>query len=133
MRSQYQRRNRHRHCPCTNTDGNLSIRARLRMISSRVSTEVTFGRGDLSEGGMIRLETLIELKFLNSSFLSLSSDTELVQTIPRREIRGKSSDSRQQYLSQQYPPPLLDVTFGRCDLSFCPLGALYRGPGVSCF
>ena len=26
-----------------------------------------------SEGGMIRLETLIELKFLNSSFSSLSS------------------------------------------------------------
>ena len=39
-----------------------------------------------SEGGMTRLETLIELNFLNSSL---------------------SSNSRQQYLSQQYlPPPL---------------------------
>ena len=28
---------------------------------------------EISEGGMIRLETLVELKFLNSSFSSLSS------------------------------------------------------------
>ena len=32
---------------------------------------------------------------------------EIKQTAPCRAFRGKSSDSRQQYLSQQYPPPLL--------------------------
>ena len=31
------------------------------------------GLRDTSEGGMMRLETLIELNFFNSSFLSLSS------------------------------------------------------------
>ena len=31
------------------------------------------GRNALSEGGMVRLETLVELKFLNSIFSSLSS------------------------------------------------------------
>ena len=70
----------------------------------------------LSEGGMTWLETLIELKFLNSCFSSsIFSQFELFelvlfietrQAVPRRAIRGKSSDSRQQYLSQQYPPPL---------------------------
>ena len=30
-------------------------------------------------------------------------------TVPCRAIRGKSSDSRQRYLSQQYPPPLSKV------------------------
>ena len=39
----------------------------------------------LSEGGMIRLETLIELRLFNS----------------------RSSDLRQQHLCQQYPPLLL--------------------------
>ena len=34
---------------------------------------------------------------------------EIRQTVPCRAIRGKSSDSRQQYLSQQHPPPLLRV------------------------
>ena len=33
--------------------------------------------------------------------------TETRQTAPCRAIRGKSSGSRQQYLSQEYPPPLL--------------------------
>ena len=46
---------------------------------------------------MVRLEILIELKFLNSSFSSLSNSSSL------------SSNSRQPYLSQQYPPPLLRV------------------------
>ena len=67
----------------------------------------------LSEGGMIRLETLIELRFLNSSFSSSNFSIrafracplfEIRQTFPCRAIRGKSSDSRQQYLSQQNPP-----------------------------
>ena len=68
------------------------------------------------EGGMIRLETIVELKFLNSSFSSSNCSIHVVRgyplleirlTVPCRAIRGKSSDSRQQYLSQQYPPPLL--------------------------
>ena len=35
---------------------------------------------------------------------------EIRQTVPCRAIRGKSSDSRRQYISQQYPPPLLPRT-----------------------
>ena len=67
-------------------------------------------------GGMIRLETLIELKFLNSSFSSSSFSirtfracplVEIIETVPCRVIRGESSDSRQQHLSQRYPPPLV--------------------------
>ena len=70
---------------------------------------------------MMRLETLIELTFLNSSFSSSNLSirafrafracplVEIRQTAPCRAIRSKSSDSRQQYLSQQYPPPLLLV------------------------
>ena len=42
-----------------------------------------------SEGGMMRLETLIELKCLNSSCSSLSS-IEIEQTVPCRAIRGNS-------------------------------------------
>ena len=66
-----------------------------------------------SEGGMIRLEALIELKFICSSFSSSNLSIrafrtypliEHILTVPCRAIRGKSSDSRQQYLSQQYPP-----------------------------
>ena len=58
----------------------------------------------------------VPLKFLNSSFSSSNFSIrafraypliEIRQTVPCRAIRGKSSDSRQQYLSQQYPPPLL--------------------------
>ena len=70
------------------------------------------------EGGMIRLETLIELKSLNSSFSSSNCSirvvrayplVELRQTAPCRAFRGKSSDSRQQHLSQGLPSlPLLD-------------------------
>ena len=81
---------------------------------------------------MIRLETLIELKFLDSSFSSSNlsirafraqtSQFELFEFIlflkldrpaPRRAIRGKSSDSRRQYLCQQYPPPL-SLSLSRC-------------------
>ena len=51
--------------------------------------------GPPSGGGMIRLETLIELKFLNSSFSSLSSCWNQTNCSP-------SSDSRRQYLNQQY-------------------------------
>ena len=65
---------------------------------------------------MKRLETLIELKFLNSICSSsnfsiwafrASPRVETRQTAPCRAIWGKSSDSRRQYLSQQYPRPLL--------------------------
>ena len=75
-----------------------------------------------SEGGMIRLESLIELKFLNlscsGSNLSFRAVRayplfEIRRTAPCRAIRGKSSDSRQQYLSQQYPPPSYPQTFSQ--------------------
>ena len=50
-----------------------------------------------SEGGMIRLESLIELNFLDSSSSSLSSHWN--------QTGGSlSSDSRQQHLSQRYSP-----------------------------
>ena len=63
---------------------------------------------------MTRSETLIDVKFLNSSFSSsffliqafrACPLGEIRQTVPCRAVRGKSSDSRQQFLSQQYPPP----------------------------
>ena len=42
------------------------------------------------------------------------------QTVPSRAIRGKSSDSRRQYPSQQYPPPpLTRATDGRRFLAQC--------------
>ena len=72
------------------------------------------GRWGHRKGGMIRLE--IELELTNSSFSSLTSRvrasrafplSEIRQAAPCRAIRGKSSDSRQQYLGQQYPPPLV--------------------------
>ena len=68
-----------------------------------------------SEAGMVLLETLIELKLINSSFSSSNFSIrafrdcpliEIRQAVPCRAIRGKSSNSRQQYPSQQYPPPL---------------------------
>ena len=54
---------------------------------------------DFSQGGMIRLGTLIELKFLNSSFSSSNLSTrafracplvEIGRTVPCRAIRGNS-------------------------------------------
>ena len=50
--------------------------------------------------GMIRLETLIELEFLNSTCSSLSSYWNWTNG-------SLASDSRRQYLSQNSPPPLL--------------------------
>ena len=52
-----------------------------------------------SGGGMIRLETLIELRFINSSFTSFSSCWNSTSS-------SLSSNSRQQCLSRQYPLPL---------------------------
>ena len=59
------------------------------------------GEGDErdSEGGRIRLDTLTELKFLDSSCSSLSSCWNSTNS-------SLLSNSRQQYLSQQHPPPL---------------------------
>ena len=54
-----------------------------------------------SEGGMIRLETLIELKFLNSSFSSCSP-IEMRQTARCRAIRGNSIS-----VNSTLPPPLI--------------------------
>ena len=59
------------------------------------------------ERGMILLETFIELKFLNVFFRAYPF-IAIRQTAPYQAIRGTSSDSRQQYLSQQYPPPPLN-------------------------
>ena len=64
------------------------------------------------------METLVELKFLDSSFSSSNCSVrvfrayplvEICQEVPCRAIRGKSSNSRQQYLGQQHPPPLLQA------------------------
>ena len=72
--------------------------------------QLQFGRGDDTVGN------LIELKFLNASFSSSGCSNrafrayplvEIRQTAPCRSIRGNSSDSSRQYLSQQYPPPPL--------------------------
>ena len=56
-----------------------------------------------SEGGMMRLEILVELKFLNSSFSGLYSYRNYIK-------HSLSSNLRQQYLSQQYPPPLSKIS-----------------------
>ena len=78
---------------------------------------------------MTRLETLIELNFVNSTFSSSKFSIralracpliEIRQTAPRRPrraIRGKSSDSKQQYLSQQYPAPLLTAICSQLSFS----------------
>ena len=49
-----------------------------------------FTRTYLRKGRMIRLETLIELKSLNSSFSSFFLLIEIRQTVPYRAIRGNS-------------------------------------------
>ena len=59
-----------------------------------------FRRLLISDGGMIRLETLIELEFINSSCSSLLSHW-------KKTDDSLSSDSSRQHLNQQYPPPLL--------------------------
>ena len=75
---------------------------RLRSFGVEFPGEQPIGLGisllEYPEGGMTRLETLIELKFVNSSFSSLSSYWNLTNS-------SLSSNSRQQYLNQQYPPP----------------------------
>ena len=62
----------------------------------------------LPAGGMIRLETLIELKFIDSSFSSSNFSNRasraypligIRQSIPYRANRGKSSHSSRLYLS----------------------------------
>ena len=58
-----------------------------------------------SEGGMIRLETLIELKFLDSSFSSFLSYRKWTNN-------SLPSNSGQQYLSQQYAPPIVHIRRG---------------------
>ena len=70
-----------------------------------------------SEKGMILVETRIELEFLNSSFSSSNCSIRVCRTCPLvetrqqapcRAIRGKPSDSRQQYISvsSSLNPPL---------------------------
>ena len=72
----------------------------------------------LRKGGMMRLEALVELEFLIFLCFSISNCStrvvrayplvEIRQTAPCRAVRGKSSDSSRQYLSQQYRPPPLN-------------------------
>ena len=77
----------------------LSISLSLYLyIYISIYTNCVFATADISEGGMIRLETLIELKFVTWSFSSLSSYQSQTSSSP-------SSDSRQQHLRQQYPLP----------------------------
>ena len=72
---------------------------------------------------MIRLETLIELKFLNSSFSSSNSRFEFssLSSYWNQTNSSLSSYSRQQYLSQQYlPPSYLRAPNQRgCGAGFC--------------
>ena len=62
-----------------------------------------------SEGGMIRLETLIKLTFFNSSFFELefinSSCSSYLSSCLNYTNSSLSSNSRQHHLSQQYPAP----------------------------
>ena len=68
-----------------------------------------------SQGGIIRLEAHIELNIHNSSCSSSDLSirafrsyplVEIKQSAPCRAIRGKSSDSRQEYLSQSSTPQI---------------------------
>ena len=83
--------------------------------------EIVCNRCRSRGGGTMRLETLIELEFVSSSFSSSNFSIrafracpliESREAAPCRAIRGKSSDSRQHHLSQQYPPPLLGLQLG---------------------
>ena len=56
--------------------------------------------GHVSEGGMMRLETLIQLKFLNSSFSSLSSLLKLNKQFPVEQFEAAVSQS-----AVPSPPP----------------------------
>ena len=59
-----------------------------------------------SEGGMIRLENPYRAQIPQFELFDLVLLLKLDKTALCRAIPGKSSDLRQQYLSQQYPPPL---------------------------
>ena len=76
-----------------------------------------------SEGGMIRLETLIELIFVDSIFSSLSSFWNLTNAF-------LSNNSRQQYLSQHYPLPLLRTEATSRRLSWEAMSCCF--PPASC-
>ena len=77
---------------------------------------------------MTRLETLIELtsKFSMRAFRACPPFATR-QTAPCRATRDKSSDSRQQYLSQQYPPPLLILATVRPRMQAAGLQRLHEG------
>ena len=63
-----------------------------------------FGRGDDTVGDPHRAQiSQFELFELFELILSL----KLNRRFPVEQIRGRSSDSSRQHLSQQYPPPLL--------------------------
>ena len=72
------------------------LRLAKRLSGLRCRTSDAWGPRFVSQTGS-QFE-LFELKFLNSSFSSLSSYWNRASSSP-------SSDSRQQHLSQRYPPP----------------------------
>ena len=86
-----------------------SSSAASRASSARKCSRI--GRGDDTVGNPHRAQIsqfeLFEVKFISRAF-RVCPLVEIRQTAPCQAIRGKSSDSRQQYLSQQYPPPLLE-------------------------
>ena len=82
----------------------------LILIIIIIHMQTYIGRGDDTVGIPHRAQVyqfeLFERKFFNSAFRAYPL-IEIIRAVRCRAIRGKSSDSRQQHLSQQYPPPLL--------------------------
>ena len=74
----------------TDSPSSLSLSSLL-AVRSRLGTRVERDRP--SEGGMIRLQTLIELKLLNSSFSSLSSYWNQTNKLPVELFEATASQS----------------------------------------
>ena len=72
-----------------------------------------------SEGGMTRLETLMELKFIDSSCSSCSSHGD-------RTRNPLLSNSSRRCLDQQHPPPLLQglITIIHIHISYIAINAI---------
>ena len=88
------------HCMCSNTSHNLKPRAEAVRAACASGPHAMLRRAlrGCPEKEMIQLETLIELKIMNSSLSSfcvywISTNNSL------------SSSSGRRYLNQQYPPP----------------------------
>ena len=83
----------------------IIILSLLSQFRAAQTARLGYARTAIRGRGVIRLETLIELNYLNSRCSSLSSYSNLTNS-------SLSSNSRQQYLSQQYPPPILYTAGG---------------------